>query len=288
MPRDVDAGLDDERLADPVLDDQVAQLLGPAGIREEVVVAEEHDVGRDRLELLDDRFDRPLRVLPLLPERIEAERAELALERAAPRCQDRVERVTAEPDAVLSASSTRAVAETGPDRRCAPVGQDLVLVVHDPPVPPVGEPANVLVRDARDDLPDDLLALAAYDHVDVRTSLEQVLDLLRRLVAPDDRGDLIGQLRDELADPLEPGLPAHADAHQIDLAADERAERLRVAGRPSRSEGRGASPCRRGPSWLAAMYSSPVGGNRPLVSAAWPKYGLSVKHVCIGLLHLTS
>ena len=72
------------------------------GFVNEIVVAEEHDVGRDRLQLLDDRFERPLRVLPLLAQRIEAERAELALERAAPRRQDRIERVTAEPNADLS------------------------------------------------------------------------------------------------------------------------------------------------------------------------------------------
>ena len=99
---DVDPGLDHERLANPVGDDQVAQLLGPLRIRGKIVVAEEHDIGRDRLELLDHRFDRPLGVFPLLAEGIETERAELALERAAPRRQDRIERAPAEPNAVAT------------------------------------------------------------------------------------------------------------------------------------------------------------------------------------------
>jgi hypothetical protein len=68
----------------------------------------------------------------------------------------------------------------------------MVLVVDDLPVPPPGEPADVLPGGAHDDLADDLLALAAHDPVDVRAAVEQVLDLLRRLVAPDDRGDLRG------------------------------------------------------------------------------------------------
>jgi len=44
----------------------------------EAAADEEHDVGGHRFELLDDRFDRALRVAPLLAERIEAEGAELA------------------------------------------------------------------------------------------------------------------------------------------------------------------------------------------------------------------
>jgi len=74
----------------------------------------------------------------------------------------------------------------------------------------------------------DLLALAANDHVDVRTSLEQFLDLQGGLVAPDDDRDLVGQLGDEVANPVELRMPADADAHEIDVLADERAERGRV------------------------------------------------------------
>jgi hypothetical protein len=52
---DVDSGLDDEFLLDPVGDDQVAQLLGAPGVREQIVIAEQHHVGSHGLEFLDDR-----------------------------------------------------------------------------------------------------------------------------------------------------------------------------------------------------------------------------------------
>ena len=95
-------------------------------------------------------------------------------------------------------------------------------------VAPEGKPANLLVRHARHDLLDDLLALAAHDHVDIRAALEQLLDFQGCLVAPDDDRDLIGQLGDEVADSVELRVPADADAHEIDVPADERAERRRV------------------------------------------------------------
>ena len=85
MLRDVNPGLGHEDLLDPVLDNQIAKLFAPLGVREEVVIAEEHDIGRHRLQFFDDRFDRPFRVAPLLPERIETECAELAFERTSPR-----------------------------------------------------------------------------------------------------------------------------------------------------------------------------------------------------------
>ncbi len=84
------------------------------------------------------------------------------------------------------------------------------------------------IRDARHDLLDDLLALAAHDRIDIRTTREQVLDFQGRLVAADDGGDLVGQLGDELADRVEARPPDDTDAQQIDFLADEFAEHPRV------------------------------------------------------------
>ena len=113
-------------------------------------------------------------------------------------------------------------------RNTRDVGQRMVFVVDDSSVGPIGKPADILVRDPRDDLFDDLFALTSHDHVDIRTTVEQVLDFLRCFVASDDRGDLTRQLGDEIADVLELGLPSDADAYQIDLGPDEPAEHLRV------------------------------------------------------------
>ncbi len=93
MPGHINPGLDNKGLLDLVLDDQIAKLFAPLGVREEIVIAEEHDIGRNRLEFFDDRFDWSFGVASLLAKRVETERAELAFERASPRCQYRVERV---------------------------------------------------------------------------------------------------------------------------------------------------------------------------------------------------
>ncbi len=81
-----------------------------------------------------------------------------------------------------------------PVRKCnmREVGQRMVFVVDDSSVLPIGKPANILVRDARDDLSYDLFALTAHDQADIRTTLEQVLDFLRCFVASDDRADFTG------------------------------------------------------------------------------------------------
>ncbi len=228
MLGDIDAGLDDENLLDVVFDDQIAELLAALEVREHVVVAEEHDIGGDALELLDDGFDRPLRVFPFLPERVETEGAELALERAAPRREHRVERLPAQPTAPLQ--PVVVVPAQRPVRigNMREVGQDLIFVVDDMAVAPEGKPPNLLVRHARHNLLDNLLALAAHDHVDVGAAFEQLLDFQGRLITPDDRGDFIGQLGNEVADSVELRVPADADAHEIDVPADERAERRRV------------------------------------------------------------
>jgi hypothetical protein len=225
---DVDPRLDDELLLDPVFDDQVAELLGPLGIGEQVVVAEEHDVRRDGLELLDHRLERTFCVFALLAERIETERAEFALERAPAGRQDGVECVAAEPDAVLRPviimASQRAVGEY----EMRQVRQLLVGIVHDLSVLAIGQAPDFGVGNVADHLPNDLFALAPHDQVDVRAAGEQVLDLFRGLAAADHRGNLGGQLRDEVADALEFGVPLDPDAQQVDLGPNEPAERLGI------------------------------------------------------------
>ena len=119
MPRDVNPGLDNKDLLDLVLDNQIAKLFAPLRVREEVVIAEEHDIGRNRLQFFDDRFDRSFRVAPLLPERIETECAELAFERTSPRCQYRVERVAAESNTVFEPGNNRAFSGTGQETEYA-------------------------------------------------------------------------------------------------------------------------------------------------------------------------
>ena len=84
MLRDVNSGLDNKRFLDTVLDDQVTKLLAPFWVCKEVIIAEEHGVGRDRFQFFNDRLDRPFSVASFLPERIQTERTELTFERAAP------------------------------------------------------------------------------------------------------------------------------------------------------------------------------------------------------------
>ena len=203
MPRDVDPGLGNKDLLDLVLDNQVAQLFAPLRVREEVVVADEHDIGGNRLQFFDDRFDRSFRVAPLLPQRIEAECAELAFERTSPRCHYRVEGEAAETNAVLSQAII--VPSQGPvgKRDARDVRQRMVFVVDDSSVFTIGKPTDILVRDPRDDLFDDIFALTSDDHIDIRTAVEEIRDLLRCLVASDDCADLGRQLSDEITDLLE-------------------------------------------------------------------------------------
>jgi hypothetical protein len=85
MPRDVNPGLDNKDLLDLVFDNQIAELFAPFRIREEVVIAEEHHIGLNRLQFFDDRFNGSLRVAPLLPKGIETECAELAFKWTSPR-----------------------------------------------------------------------------------------------------------------------------------------------------------------------------------------------------------
>ena len=228
MPGDVNPGLDDKGLINLVLDDQIAELFASFQVREEIVIADEYDVGGNRLQFVNDGFDRSFRVASLLPEWIETERAELAFERASPRRQDRVERVAAESHAVLG--QVVVVPSQGPirKRKICDIGQRMVFVVDDSAVPAIGESADIRAGDPRGDLSDDLFALTSYDHVDIRATVKQVFDVQRCLVASDDRGHLMRQLSDEITSVLEPGLPSEGDAHQVDLGPNERAEHFRV------------------------------------------------------------
>jgi hypothetical protein len=102
--------------------------------------------------------------------------------------------VLAESDTVLNPAII--VLPQGPVRKrnMCDVRQRMVFVVDDSSVGPIGKPTDILVRDARDDLFDDLFALTSDDHVDIRATLKQNLDLLRCLVASDDCADFRRQL----------------------------------------------------------------------------------------------
>jgi len=80
--------------------------------------------------------------------------------------------------------------------------------------------------------------LALNETLELEIVLDRIFEQARRiipftganiaLVTPDDREDLLRQLRDELADPLEAGAPSDADAHQVHLLPDERRKRVYV------------------------------------------------------------
>ena len=228
MPRDVNPGLDNKDLLDLVLDNQIAELFAPLRVREEVVIAEEHDIGRDRLQFFNDRFDRPLRIVSLLSERIHAECAELAFEWTPSCCQYRVERLPAEPNTILN--PVIIVLSQGPvgKRNTCDVRQRMVFIVDDFSVLPIGKSADILIWHSRNDFFDDFFTLTTDDHIDIWTTLKQVLDFLCCFVAPDYRADLTRQLGDEITDVLEPGLPLDADAQKVYLFPDELAQRLQV------------------------------------------------------------
>ncbi len=102
MPRDVNPGLYHKDLLDLILDHQITELFAPLRIREEIVIAEEHDICLNRLQFFDDRIEWSFRVTPPLPERIETERTELAFERTSPRCQYRIEGMAAESNTLFN------------------------------------------------------------------------------------------------------------------------------------------------------------------------------------------
>ena len=220
MPRHVNPRLDNKGLLDIVFDNQVAKSFAPLRVCEEVVIAEEHNIGRDRLQFFNDRLDRPFRIVSLLSERIHAECAELAFEWTPSRCQHRIERLPAESNAILNAViivlSQRPVGK----RNTCDVGQRMVFIVDDSSVGPIGKSADIFVWDPRNDFFDDFFALTPDDHVDIRTTLKQVLDFLRCFVASDDRADLARQLGDKITDVLEPRLPLDADAQKVYLFPD--------------------------------------------------------------------
>jgi hypothetical protein len=94
--------LDHKGLLDLVFDNQIANLFAPLRVRKEVVIAEKHHISRNRLQFFDDRFDGSFRIAPLLPERIETERAEFTFEGTPPRGQYGVECVAAESNTMFN------------------------------------------------------------------------------------------------------------------------------------------------------------------------------------------
>jgi len=212
IPGHVNPCLDGKGLLYIVLDNHLAKPFAAFGIGEEVVVAEEHKICLDRLQFFDDRFERPFRVAPLLPERIEAERAELAFERTSPCCQYRVERAVAESNTVLNPVIIVPSQASVGKRNVRDIRQRVDFVVDDLAVLAIGKPENITVRDPCNDLFDYLFALTPHYHVDIRTLVEQVLDFLRCFVAAYDRADIAGQLGDEITDALELRTPSDADA----------------------------------------------------------------------------
>jgi hypothetical protein len=101
-------------------------------------------------------------------------------------------------------------------------------VVDDAAVLPVGKSTDILAGNPRDDLPNDLFALTPYDHVDIRTTVEQGLDLLCCFMASDNRTHLRRHLGYEITDLVEPGFPLDAYTKEIDFVSDEPAEDSRV------------------------------------------------------------
>ena len=69
---------------------------------QEIVITEKHKIGLNRFQFFNNRIERPFRIASFLPERIETERAKLALERTSPGCQYRVEGTTAESNVLLN------------------------------------------------------------------------------------------------------------------------------------------------------------------------------------------
>jgi hypothetical protein len=102
------------------------------------------------------------------------------------------------------------------------------FVVNDASVLPIGKPTDILARNTPDDLSNDLFTLTPHDHVDIRTTVEQGVDFLRRLMASYNRADLRRQLGQEVTDLVESGFPLDAYAKEIDFILNKTAEYLRV------------------------------------------------------------
>jgi hypothetical protein len=113
-------------------------------------------------------------------------------------------------------------------RNLRDVGQRVDLVVDDSSILPIGKPTYILEWDSRDDLFDNLLALTAYDHIDIRTTVKQILDLFRRFIPSDDGTDLTRQPGDKITDFLKLRFPSDTHAEQIDPVPDVIAEYLRI------------------------------------------------------------
>ncbi len=103
------------------------------------------------------------------------------------------------------------------------------FVMDNSAILPIRKTPNILVRDPGDDLLDNIFALTSYDHVDIGTTLEQVLHFKRRFVTANNRADLGRQLRYEITDLLELRFPPNADAQQVNPAGDKLAKDLRLA-----------------------------------------------------------
>ena len=145
MLRDVNPGLGNKDLLDLVLDNQIAKLFAPIRVREKVVVADEDDIGRNRLQFFDDRFDRPFRVVPLLPERIETEGAEFTFERTSPCTQHGIECVAADSHAVHDGAIVARPQGPVRKRKMRDVRQRMNLVMDNSSFLPIGKPTDILV-----------------------------------------------------------------------------------------------------------------------------------------------
>ena len=104
----------------------------------------------------------------------------------------------------------------------------MVFVVDEASVLPVGKPTDILAGNSPKDLLNDLFALTPRNHVDIRTTAEEIFDFLRCFMPSDNRADLRRQLGHEITNLVEPGFPRDAHAEKIDLFPDKLAERLRV------------------------------------------------------------
>ncbi len=108
------------------------------------------------------------------------------------------------------------------------VRQRMDFVVEDASVFPIGKPTDILVRDPRNDLFNDLFTFTSYDHIDIRATVEQIFNFLSRFIAADDCAGLGRQVGDEITDFLELRFPSDAYAQKIDFVPNEPTECLRV------------------------------------------------------------
>jgi hypothetical protein len=92
------------------------------------------------------------------------------------------------------------------------VRQRMDFVVDDSSILPIGKPTDILVRDPRNDLFDDLFTFTSYDHIDIRATVEQIFNFLRGFIASDDCADLRRQLRHKITNLLESRFPSDAYA----------------------------------------------------------------------------